>query len=159
MAEKKLQTEMVSLPSKGLLYPEGSPLRNGTVEVKYMTAKEEDTLTHQTYIKSGVVFDKLLEALVVSPISFKDILIGDKNAIMVAARVYGYGPHYVFNYTNPGTNDDEEVISIENSLKKPIGCGIIFRIENLISIGLYNDDMRLNEEKELMNRFLKEYKI
>ena len=56
-------------------------------------------------------------------------------------------------------NDDEEVISIENSLKKPIGCGIIFRIENLISIGLYNDDMRLNEEKELMNRFLKDYKI
>ena len=110
MAEKKLQTEMVSLPSKGLLYPEGSPLRNGTVEVKYMTAKEEDILTNQTYIKSGVVIDKLLEALVVSPISFKDILIGDKNAIMVAARVYGYGPHYVFNYTNPGTNEDEEVM-------------------------------------------------
>lgn len=56
-------------------------------------------------------------------------------------------------------DDDENVISIENSLEKPIGCGIIFRIENLISIGLYNDDMRLNEEKELMNRFLKEYKI
>ena len=110
MAEKKLQTEMVSLPSKGLLYPEGSPLKNGTVEVKYMTAKEEDILTNQSYIKSGVVIDKLLEALVVSPISFKDILIGDKNSIMIAARVYGYGPHYVFNYTNPGTTKDEEVM-------------------------------------------------
>jgi hypothetical protein len=110
MAEKKLQTEMVSLPSKGLLYPQDSPLKNGTVEVKYMTAKEEDILTNQTYIKSGVVIDKLLEALVISPINFKDILIGDKNAIMIAARVYGYGPHYVFNYTNPGTGAEEEVM-------------------------------------------------
>jgi hypothetical protein len=110
MAEKKLQTEMVGLPSKGLLYPESSPLRNGSVEVKYMTAKEEDILTNQSFIKSGTVIDKLLEALVVSPINFNDILIGDKNAILVAARVYGYGPHYVFNYTNPGTNEDEEVM-------------------------------------------------
>ena len=110
MAEKKLQTEKVGLPSKGLLYPQDSPLRDGTIEVKYMTAKEEDILTNQSFIKSGVVIDKLLEALVVSPINFNDILIGDKNAILVAARVYGYGPHYVFNYTNPGTNEDEEVM-------------------------------------------------
>ena len=89
MAEKKLQTEKVGLPSKGLLYPEGSPLSDGTIEVKYMTAKEEDILTNQSFIKSGVVIDKLLEALVVSPIDFNDILIGDKNAILVAARVYG----------------------------------------------------------------------
>lgn len=110
MAEKKLQTEMVGLPSKGLLYPEGSPLRNGSIEVKYMTAKEEDILTNQSYIKSGVVIDKLLQSLVVSPIDFNDILIGDKNAVLIAARVYGYGPHYVFNYTNPSTNEDEEVM-------------------------------------------------
>jgi hypothetical protein len=110
MAEKKLQTEKVGLPSKGLLYPQDSPLRDGTIEIKYMTAKEEDILTNQSFIKSGVVIDKLLEALVVSPINFNDILIGDKNAILVAARVYGYGPHYVFNYTNPGTNQDEEVM-------------------------------------------------
>jgi len=110
MAEKKLQTEKVALPSKGLLYPEGSPLKDGTIEVKYMTAKEEDILTNQSFIKTGVVIDKLLEALVVSPIRFNDLLIGDKNAILVAARVYGYGPHYVFNYTNPKTGEDEEVM-------------------------------------------------
>ena len=110
MAEKKLQTEKVGLPSKGLLYPQDSPLKDGTIEIKYMTAKEEDILTNQSFIKSGVVIDKLLEALVVSPINFNDILIGDKNAILVAARVYGYGPHYVFNYTNPSTNEDEEVM-------------------------------------------------
>ena len=75
-----------------------------------MTAKEEDILTNQSFIKSGIVIDKLLEALVVSPINFTDLLIGDKNAILVAARVYGYGPHYVFNYTNPKTQAEEEVM-------------------------------------------------
>ena len=110
MADKKLQTEKVSLPSKGLLYSDDSPLRDGTIEVKYMTAKEEDILTNQSFIKSGIVIDKLLEALVVSPINFTDLLIGDKNAILVAARVYGYGPHYVFNYTNPKTQAEEEVM-------------------------------------------------
>ena len=60
MAEKKLQTEMIGLPSKGLLYPESSPLRNGSVEVKYMTAKEEDILTNQSFIKSGTVIDNYL---------------------------------------------------------------------------------------------------
>ena len=130
MAEKQLQTEKVGLPSKGLLYPQDSPLQDGTIEIKYMTAKEEDILTNQSFIKSGVVIDKLLEALVVSPINFNDILIGDKNALLVAARVYGYGPHYVFNYTNPGTNQEEEVMvdlslvqdkDINNSLVKTPG--------------------------------------
>jgi len=110
MAEKQLQTEKVGLPSKGLLYPQDSPLKDGTIEIKYMTAKEEDILTNQSFIKSGTVIDKLLEALVISPISFNDILIGDKNALLVAARVYGYGPQYVFNYNNPNTNEDEEVV-------------------------------------------------
>ena len=126
MAEKKLQTEAIGLPSKGLLYPDGSPLRNGTVEVKYMTAKEEDILTNQSYIKAGTVIDKLLQSLVVSPIDFNDILIGDKNAILIAARVYGYGPHYVFNYTNPTTNEDEEVmIDLTQVQDKEIDASLI----------------------------------
>jgi hypothetical protein len=59
----KFPTEVVELPSKGLLYPEGHPLREGKVEMKYMTAKEEDILTNQNYIKQGVVIDKLLSNL------------------------------------------------------------------------------------------------
>jgi hypothetical protein len=93
----KLPTETVELPSKGLLYPEGSPLATGQIEMKYMTAKEEDILTNQNYIKNGTVIDKLLKSLIVTEgVSYDDILIGDKNAIMFAARVLSYGKDYTF---------------------------------------------------------------
>ena len=61
MSEFKMPTEIVELPSKGLLYPESNPLSSGKIEMKYMTAKEEDILTNQTYIKDGTVLDKLLK--------------------------------------------------------------------------------------------------
>jgi hypothetical protein len=100
MAELKIPTETVSLPSKGLLYPKESPLSKGQIEMKYMTAKEEDILTNANYIRQGTVIDKLLQALIVTPINYDDILIGDKNAILIAARVLGYGKDYTFKYTN-----------------------------------------------------------
>lgn len=87
-------TEIISLPSKGLVYPEGNPLRSGKVEMKYMTAREEDILTSQNLIKQGVVLDRLMQSMIVSPIRFEDLVIGDKNAIMVAARILGYGKQY-----------------------------------------------------------------
>ena len=96
----KLPTETVELPSKGLIYPEGHPLANGTVEMKYMTAREEDILTNQNYIKKGVVIDKLLQSLITSDISYDDLLVGDKNAIMIAARILSYGKDYDFNLGN-----------------------------------------------------------
>jgi len=98
MSEFKIPTETIELPSKGLLYPPDSELSKGTVEMKYMTAREEDILTNQSYIQNGTVIDKLLKSLVVSKINFDDLLIGDKNALMVAARVLGYGKDYTFNY-------------------------------------------------------------
>jgi hypothetical protein len=94
----KFPTEMVELPSKGLVYPEGSPLRLGKVEMKYMTAKEEDILTNQNYIQQGIVLDKLLKSLIVSKIDYDDLILGDKNAIIVAARILGYGKEYTFRY-------------------------------------------------------------
>ena len=81
MSEFKLPTETIELPSKGLLYPSDSPLASGTIEMKYMTAKEEDILTNQSYIQNGTVLDKLLQSLIVTKISYDDLLIGDKNAI------------------------------------------------------------------------------
>jgi hypothetical protein len=96
MSEFKLPTETIELPSKGLLYPEESELAKGTVEIKYMTAKEEDILTNQSYIKDGIVLDKLMKSLIVTKIDYNDLLIGDKNAIMVASRVLGYGGKYKF---------------------------------------------------------------
>lgn len=100
MAETKFKfpTEMVELPSKGLLYPEGHPLASGKVEMKYMTAREEDILTNQNYLKQGIVIDKLLQSLLVTKFDYNDLLVGDKNAIMIAARVLGYGKDYDFTY-------------------------------------------------------------
>ena len=66
MAEFKFPTEEVELPSKGLLYPEGHPLKSGKIEIKYMTAKEEDILSNQSYIQKGVVLDKLLESVIIN---------------------------------------------------------------------------------------------
>ena len=97
MAEFKIPTETVTLPSKGAFYSENNPLSNGTVEVKYMTAKEEDILTNQSYIENGTVIDKLLKAVVVTKFDWDELLIGDKNAIMISARVLGYGKEYKFN--------------------------------------------------------------
>ncbi len=106
MAEFKLPTETVELPSKGLLYPKDNPLSSGKVEMKYMTAKEEDILTNQNYIKNGTVIDKLLQSLIVSDINYNDLLIGDKNAIMIAARILSYGKDYEFTYDGEQQNID-----------------------------------------------------
>ncbi len=102
MAELKIPTEKVLLPSKGLLYSETSPLAKGEIEMKYMTAKEEDILTNANFLRQGTVLDKLLQALIVTPIDYNDLLVGDKNAIMIAARVLGYGKDYPFKYSNNG---------------------------------------------------------
>jgi len=96
---QKFPTEVVDLPSKGKLYPQDSPLAKGTIEMKYMTAKEEDILTNQNYIEKGVVIDKLLQALIVDKtIDYNQLLVGDKNALLIAARILGYGKDYEFNY-------------------------------------------------------------
>jgi predicted RNA-binding Zn-ribbon protein involved in translation (DUF1610 family) len=87
-------TEVIELPSKGMFYPEGHPLASGKIEMKYMTAKEEDILTSQNLIKQGVVIDKLLQALIVDKFNYNDLLVIDKNALFIAARVLGYGKDY-----------------------------------------------------------------
>jgi len=112
MSKFELPTETIELPSKGLLYPEGSELAKGTVEMKYMTAREEDILTNQSYIAKGTVLDKLMKSLIISKINYDELLIGDKNAIMVAARVLGYGKDYKFNYD--GESQTVDLSLIEN---------------------------------------------
>ena len=104
----KFPTEIVDLPSKGLIYPKDNPLSSGKIEMKYMTAREEDILTNQNYISKGIVLDKLLESLIISKVDYKDIIIGDKNALLIASRVLGYGKDYTFRAQSKITNKIED---------------------------------------------------
>jgi hypothetical protein len=108
----KFPTETIDLPSKGLIYPEDNPLSSGKVEMKYMTAKEEDILSNQSYIQNGTVLDKLLKALIVSKVNYNDLIVGDKNAIMIAARILGYGKDYKFEYK--GEEVEVDLSTLEN---------------------------------------------
>jgi hypothetical protein len=103
-------TEVLSLPSKGLVYPESNPLAKGEITVKLMTAKEEDILTSQNLIRKGIVLDKLLESIIVdSSIKIDDLIIGDKNAILISSRVLAFGPEYKVSITDPQEGEEVEV--------------------------------------------------
>jgi hypothetical protein len=108
MSETKFDfpTENVELPSKGLLYSKENPLSSGVVEMKYMTAREEDILTNQNYIEKGTVIDKLLQSLIVTKFDYNELLVGDKNALLVAARILGYGKNYSFEYAGEEVSVD-----------------------------------------------------
>jgi len=107
--ESKFPTEVVDLPSGGKVYSKDSPLSSGKIEIKYMTAKEEDILTSENLIKKGVVIKKLLDSLIVSEgINSDDLVLGDKNAVMVASRILAYGPEYTVQVTNPNTGNEFE---------------------------------------------------
>ena len=91
--EFQFPTETIDLPSDGKVYPKDSPLSSGKIDIKYMTAKEEDILTSQNLIKKGLVIEKLLDSLILTKgVKSEDLVIGDKNAVMVAARILAYGP-------------------------------------------------------------------
>ena len=110
--QRKIPTEQIELPSKGLIYPLDNPLSSGVIEMKYMTASEEDILTNQNYIKQGTVLDKLIEALIVSPININDLIVGDKNAILIASRILGYGKDYTFKSFNSDGDYVDKVIDL-----------------------------------------------
>ena len=112
MEENKFPTETVELPSKGVVYPPDHPLRSGKVEMKYMTAKEEDILTNQNYIKKGIVLDKLLESLTMGKFDIKELITGDKNALLISSRILGYGKDYTFSYD--GTEYTVDLTKLEN---------------------------------------------
>jgi hypothetical protein len=115
----KYPTEQIQLPSKGLLYPESSPLSKGVIEMKYMTAKEEDILSNVNYIRQGIAIDKLLQSMIITPIDYNELLNGDKNAILIAARILGYGKDYDFSYNDPETGIQEKATA-DLSLIEPL---------------------------------------
>ena len=117
MSEHKFPTEVIDLPSEGKVYPKDSPLSSGKLELKYMTTREEDILMSENLIKKGVVIDKLLDSLIVTKgVKPDDLILGDKNAVLVASRILAYGPEYTVEVTNP--NDVDEKVEHTFDLSK-----------------------------------------
>jgi len=113
MSEQKftIPTEMIDLPSKGLVYATENALSSGQVEMKYMTAKEEDILTNVNLLRQGLAIEKTLKSLIKSPINYEDLILGDRNGLLIAARILAYGKDYSFMYKNPNTGEEEKVIA------------------------------------------------
>ena len=152
MNENKFPTEIVELPSQGLIYPADHPLRSGKVEMKYMTAKEEDILTNQNYIQKGIVLDKLLEALTMNKFPLKEITPGDKNALIIASRVLGYGKDYTFTYGGKEYNVD--LSTLEN---KPFDTSLItsrgtFKFKLPVSQTEVEFKLLTDKDEELINQ-------
>jgi len=125
MAEVKFPTEVVDLPSQGLLYPKDSPLSSGTIEIKYMTAREEDILTSANLIKKGIVIEKLLEALIIDKsIKVDDLLVGDKNAVLIAARILAYGKEYNLEYDGQQIEVDLTQLKDKKLDKNEVTAGV-----------------------------------
>jgi len=104
-------TDFVELPSKGVFYPEGHPLHNKEViEIKYMTAKEEDILTSETLLRKGLAVERFLESVILDKqIDPQSLLIGDRNAILIAARISGYGAEYETKMQCPACDAQNEI--------------------------------------------------
>ena len=169
MAKFDFPTEIVDLPSKGKLYPTDHPLSKGTVEIKYMTAREEDILASQNLIRKGVVLDKLFESVVVEEgLDIGDIFIGDKNAILLATRVLGYGKDYQVEVTDPFTGETQkETIDLSQIQIKEVDDSIlsadnrytvtlpISKKEVVLKLLTHKDELDINAEIQALQRLQK----
>ena len=165
MSNLNIPTETIELPSKGLVYPESNPLSSGEVEMKYMTAKEEDILTNQTLIEKGTVLDKLLESLTLNKIKINDLIPGDKNALLIAARILGYGSKYKFIWKGEEQEcdlqtlesspfDDSSLVETgKNEFKYTLpGCGLDITYKLLTA----SDEFNIKREIEGLKKINKE---
>jgi len=130
MSEFKFPTEIIDLPSKGLVYPESSPLSSGTIELKYMSAKEEDILTNSNFIEKGIVIDKLLQSMIVTKVNYNELILGDKNAILVAARILGYGAEYNVEVKDKYGKQIPVKIDLSNLQNKPLDESLFVKGKN-----------------------------
>ena len=113
MSEKfSFPTEVIELPSQGKIYDLTNPLSSGTVEMKYMTAREEDILTNVNLLKQGIAIERMLQSLIKSPIKYEDLLLGDRNGLLIASRILAYGSTYSFEYVDSET-EAKEVVTID----------------------------------------------
>ena len=105
----EIPVESVPMPSAGSVYPEGNPLHNReTIEIKAMTAREEDILMSRALLKKGVVITELLKSCIVDKnVDASEMLAGDRNAIMIAVRITGYGADYTVETNCPQCDSRE----------------------------------------------------
>lgn len=128
MSDQKftVPTELIDLPSKGLVYPKENPLASGQVEMKYMTAREEDILTNVNLLRQGLAIEKMLVSLIKSPIKYEDLTLGDRNGLLIAARILAYGKDYTFSYKNPNTGEEERVtVDLQNLKYKEVNWPLL----------------------------------
>jgi hypothetical protein len=111
MSQTKFEVpfEIIDLPSKGLIYAKENPLSLGEIEMYYMTAKTEDILTNVNLLRQGLAIEKMLKSLIKSPIEYESMSLGDRNGLLIAARILAYGKDYTFKYRNPNTSEEEQV--------------------------------------------------
>jgi hypothetical protein len=109
--KEKYPTETVPIATKGWFYPEGHPLSSGEIELKQVTAREEDILANQELIKKGTVLDKFMESLIINKsIKIDEIFIPDKNSIFIAIRRLAYGDDYNVQITCPTCSSKNKVV-------------------------------------------------
>jgi hypothetical protein len=118
--KSKLPSVIVPLASGGKIYPKDHILRDGNVEMRYMTAYDEDILTNVSYIQNGVVFDKLLQSILLTPVDIKDIAVADKFGLIINARILAYGSEYPVTVSDPKTGASlDRVIDLNTIKLKP----------------------------------------
>jgi hypothetical protein len=115
--QQSMPSEIFPLVSNGMVYPKDHPLRSGKIEMRYMTAYDEDILTNSSYMREGVVLDKLLEALIVTPVDYSTIARIDKNGLIIAARIVSYGKDYNVIVKDPKTKKELKRIVDLSKLK------------------------------------------
>lgn len=162
-ATPSFPTEVIDLPSKGVFYPETSPLRSGQLELHYMTAKHEDILTSSNLIQKGLVLDKLIDALIATKgVKTADLLLGDLNAVMIAARILGYGKDYEVSMTCPSCGDtvDQTVNLTElQTINEPDGTVPQFKVvlpiskrEVTLRLLTRGDELRIEKEVKALKK-------
>lgn len=161
-------TNIVKLASNGVFYDTSNPLSQGFVEMKFMTAKEENILTTESYIRENVVIDKFLQSMVISPkFNYDSLLIGDRDALMLASRIYGYGEIYTIEVTTPSGNKQKVNINLEDIPFKEIDESLITKNENSFHyvftnrLGTYDIEFKLLTvgDQKIIDSKLKKMKV
>lgn len=156
----------IPLPSKGLLYPENSILRQGYVEMKFMTAREENILTTESYIKQGIVVDKFLQSMLITKFNYDDLLVGDKDALIIGSRIYGYGELYDVEVTAPSGRKQKVQVDLTTLENKEIdentfSNGNSFNYSFTNRLGTYSIEFKLLTigDQRKIDEKLKKYKV